>query len=204
LLRRNTPSYLIKLSGTGTLYDYPDTKEYLGRFNPKTYSYIDHIDEILSLPAHALHRYTDSIVQDAALKHPDKLKTAIVCPPDVYGPGHGAGRKLTYYLPCFVEDIQKPGAPSCLNDGSNMRGWVHIDDFMQIYVALVEAAAAGGGPVTWGEQVSSTFFFLDISVTDSSQGYFLAASQEHSPYIQSPKLTSPLARSVSRPERPLL
>lgn len=154
-MRRDGPSYLIKLSGTGTFYDYPDTKEYLGRYNPKTYSDVEDIDEITSRPDHALHRLTDAIVQDAAVKHGNKLRTAIVCPPDIYGRGRGPGRKLSYYIPWFVEGIRQLNAPFYLNEGSNVRGWVHIDDFTQIYVSLVEAALAGGGPVTWGKQVSS-------------------------------------------------
>ncbi|KAI0554299.1 NAD(P)-binding protein [Xylaria curta] len=163
LIRRDRKSYLIKLSGTGTLYEYPDTKEYLGRFNPKIYSDIDDIKELVSRPDNALHRRTDAIVLKAAADHGDRLKTAIVCPPDIYGRGHGPGRRASYYIPWFVEAIKKLGKPFYLQDGSNMRGWVHIDDFVQIYISLVEAAVTGGGSVSWGRE-----------------GYFLAASQEAS------------------------
>lgn len=154
MLRRAGPSYLIKLSGTGEFYEYPDTKEFLGRYNPKTYSDVKDIGEILSRPPHALHRHTDAIVQEAGEAHADKLKTAVVCPPDIYGRGHGPGRQLSYYISWFVQGIRKVGAPFYLNEGSNIRGWVHIDDFTRIYVSLVEAAAAGGGNVTWGKEVS--------------------------------------------------
>ncbi|KAI0975642.1 NAD(P)-binding protein [Xylaria arbuscula] len=161
LLRRDGKSYLIKLSGSGTLYEYPDTTEYLGRFNPKVYSDTDDIKELVSRPDNALHRRTDAIVLKAAADHGHSLKTAIVCPPDIYGRGHGPGRKASYYIPSFLEGIRKLGKPFYLRDGSNIRGWVHIDDFVQIYISLVEAAVAGGGSVSWG-----------------SEGYFLATSQE--------------------------
>lgn len=154
LLRRHKPSYLIKLSGTGILYDYPDQKEYLGLVNPKVYSDVDNIDEITSRPAHAYHMYTDSIVREAALKHGEKIKTAIVCPPDVYGRGHGPGRQLSWFIPFFVESIQKLGVAFYMKEGSNARGWVHIDDLTQIYVSLVEAAVSGNESVSWGKQVS--------------------------------------------------
>ncbi|KAI1298086.1 NAD(P)-binding protein [Xylaria venustula] len=163
LLRRDGKSYLIKLSGTGILYEYPDTTEYLGRFNPKIYSDIEDINELVTRPDNALHRPTDAIVLKAAAEHGHSLKTAIVCPPDIYGRGRGPGRRASYYIPSFVEGIRKLGRPFYLRDGSNMRAWVHIDDFVQIYISLVEAAVAGGGSVSWG-----------------SEGYFLAASQEAS------------------------
>lgn len=154
LLRRNKPSYLIKLSGTGILYDYPDQEEYLGLKNPKIYSDINDIDEITSRPAHAYHMYTDSIVRDAALKHGEKIKTAIVCPPDVYGRGHGPGRQLSWFIPSFVESVQRLGVSFYMKEGSNARGWVHIDDLTKIYVSLVEAAASGNETVSWGKHVS--------------------------------------------------
>ncbi|KAI0523914.1 NAD(P)-binding protein [Xylaria bambusicola] len=163
LLSRDAKSYLLKLSGTGTLYEYPETEAYLGRFNPKIYSDVDDIDELVSRPDNALHRCTDAIVLEAAAKHGHSLKTAILCPPDIYGRGRGPGRRTSYYIPWFVGAIQKLGRPFYLRDGSNMRGWVHIDDFVQIYISLVEAAVAGGGSVSWGRE-----------------GYFLAASQEAS------------------------
>ncbi|KAI0150755.1 NAD(P)-binding protein [Xylariaceae sp. FL1272] len=163
LLRRDRKSFLIKLSGTGLLYEYPNTTEYLGQYNPKAYSDVEDIAELVSRPDDALHRRTDAIVLNAAAEHGHMLKTAIVCPPDIYGRGYGPGRRISYYIPWFVEAIQKLGNPFYLDAGSNMRGWVHIQDLVQIYIALVEAAAAGGGEVSWG-----------------SKGYFLAASQEFS------------------------
>ena len=55
--------------------------DHLGRLNPKVWSDIDNIDEITSMPLDARHRNTDKIIQDAGVRHSDKLKTAICCPP---------------------------------------------------------------------------------------------------------------------------
>ncbi|KAI1260280.1 NAD(P)-binding protein [Xylariaceae sp. FL1019] len=163
LLRRDRKSFLIELSGTGLLYEYPNTTEYLGRYNAKAYSDVEDIAELVSRPGDALHRRTDAIVLNAAADHGHVLKTAIVCPPDIYGRGSGPGRTVSYYIPRFVEAIQKLGKPFYLDAGSNMKGWIHIQDLVQTYVALVEAAAAGGGEVSCG-----------------SEGYFCAATQEFS------------------------
>ena len=67
------------------------------------------------------------------------------------------------YIPVFVKEIKKIGAPFYCNEGTNARGWVHIDDLMDLYARLVEAAVAGSGSVSWGEA-----------------GYFFATSQEAS------------------------
>jgi len=154
LLRHQTASFLIHLSGTGILSDFKDTKDYRGRLNPKVYSDVDSIDDITSRPAGSLHRHTDALIQEAAVRYGEKLKVAIVCPPDIYGRGYGPGRNQSVYFPVFVKETKKIGAPFYLNEGSNTRGWVHIDDLMDVYVALVEAAADGGGSVTWGKDVS--------------------------------------------------
>ena len=47
------------------------------------------------------------------------------------------------------------GHPFYTESGSNRRSWVHINDFMELYVALVEAAVAGGGEADWGKEVRS-------------------------------------------------
>jgi len=161
LLRHNSTSFLIHLSGTGILSDFRDTKVYCGQLNPKVYSDIESINEITSRPVGSLHRHTDALIQEAAAKHGDKLKTAIACPPDIYGRGHGPGRNQSVYFPEYIKEIMKIGAPFYMNEGTNTRGWVHIDDVIGLYVPLVEAAVAGGGSVTWGKE-----------------GYFFCTSQE--------------------------
>jgi len=159
---RKTISFLIHLSGTGILSDFKNS-EYRGRLNPKVYSDIDEIDEITSFPDDFLHRKTDKIIQDAAVQHGEKLKTAIVCPPDIYGRGHGPGRKQSVYVPALLSETKKIGAPFYTNEGSNTRSFVHIDDLMDLYTTLVEAAAAGGGSVTWGKKVC--YFQLEPSTS---------------------------------------
>lgn len=131
------------MSGTGLLYDYNDTTEFCGRCNPKIYSDIDSADEITSPPSRCLHHRTDAIVQEAAVKHEDIVKTATICPHDICGREHGPGRRQSVYIPLLVEEIKKIGAPFYVNEGSNARGWVHIDDLTSTYLALIEAAAGG-------------------------------------------------------------
>ncbi|KAK4892309.1 hypothetical protein LTR27_009143 [Elasticomyces elasticus] len=160
LLRRDEPSFLIHLSGTGIVADYRDDT-YHGTLNPKIWSDVDDIDAITSMPDIAVHRNVDKIIQNAAAEHGDKLKTAIVCPPDIYGPGRGPGGIRSVFFPMFVAEAKKVGATFYANDGSNGRSWVHIDDLMAVYMKVVEAAAKGGDGADWGKA-----------------GYYFASSQE--------------------------
>ncbi|EIN13348.1 nucleoside-diphosphate-sugar epimerase [Punctularia strigosozonata HHB-11173 SS5] len=151
LLTRNEASYLIHLSGTGIIDDWIEGT-HLGEFNPKVWSDIDDIDAITSMRDDALHRNVDKIIQEAAVAHPDKLKTAIICPPCICGKGRGPGRTQSVLLPVLRTESLRRGAPFYYGSGANMRNWVHLDDLMQVYLKLVEAAAAKGGNATWGKE----------------------------------------------------
>lgn len=182
LLSRGSTSFLIHLGGTGVVADW-QSPDYLGRLNPKIWSDIKNIDEITSLPDQALHRNVDKIILDAGVKYSDKLKTAICCPPDIYGPGRGPGRTASVYFPVFVDEIKKLGAAFYADEGTNTRSWVHIEDLMTVYLKLVEAAVAGGGNAEWGKKVSCLRYSMKTEnepLTLNHQGYYFAGSQEAS------------------------
>ena len=157
LLKRAGPSFLIRLAGTGIIADWKDGP--YGELNPKVWSDIEDIDTITTLPDDYLHRPIDKIIQAAAADHGEKLKCAIICPPGIYGPGKGLVRTQSLFMPEFCENIIEQGAPFYTQSGSNQRSWVHIDDLMKIYLALVEAAIKGGGTAVWGKEVTNTAMF---------------------------------------------
>lgn len=152
MLRRQEPSFLIHLGGTGVVADWRDPT-YTGKLNPKIWSDVDDIEAINSLPDKALHRNVDKIIQQAGVQHAEKLKTAIICPPDIYGPGRGLARNQSVYVPVFIEESKKEGAVFYGGEGTNTRSWVHIEDLMTVYLKLVEAAVSGGGGADWGKEV---------------------------------------------------
>jgi hypothetical protein len=45
----------------------------------------DGVGELTHLPDHAFHRNVDQIVLDAGAKYAGVVKTALVCPPTIYG-----------------------------------------------------------------------------------------------------------------------
>nr|POE93510.1 hypothetical protein CFP56_19522 [Quercus suber] len=150
-----TPAFLIHLSGTGIISDQSDPT-YHGLRNPHTWSDIHDLPAITSLPDTELHRPVDKIVLAAAAQHSVVLRTAIVCPPDIYGAGRGPGRTRSVFFPAYVHDSRALAAAFQAGDGGNVRAWVHIDDLMALYVHLIEAAAArGGAGADWNGEVTS-------------------------------------------------
>lgn len=150
LLKRESPSFLLHLGGTGVVADWR-SDDYRGELNPKVWSDIEDVNSIWSLPDNALHRNVDKIIQKAAEQHGDKLKTAIICPPDIYGPGKGLARSQSVYFPTLYAESVKLGHTFYANSGKNSRSWVHINDLMTVYLRLVEAAAKGGDGKDWGK-----------------------------------------------------
>jgi nucleoside-diphosphate-sugar epimerase len=176
------------------LSDFKDGngKQLRGRLNPKIYSDIDSIDEITSRPDGSLHRHTDKASHHASTQHGHVLKTAIVCPPDIYGRGYGPVKTDSVYFPVFVEEIRKLGYAFYCNEGANVRGWVHIDDLMDVYVKLIEAAAAGGGGVTWGREVRAPI--LSLFSTQITLQTFMRRATSSQPLKKH-------RRKTSRPQR---
>lgn len=150
--QRSAPSFYIHLSGTMIVADWKDGQP--GGLSHRVWSDLDDIDAFWSMPEDAMHRNTELIIQSYFEQHGDRLKTAVVCPPDLHGKGRGPGKKTSILLPALIESIQKQGVAFYLNSGTNTRSWVHIDDLMQIYLSLVEAAAAGGEGADWNHDVS--------------------------------------------------
>ncbi|KAK5044547.1 hypothetical protein LTR84_010671 [Exophiala bonariae] len=151
-------TYYIHLSGTAVISDYGDVDGaiYRGRSNPKVYDDLINVEEVISRPDGVPHRHTDKIIQEYAQKHGDVLKTAIVCPPDLYGRGYGPGKQDSVYFPVFVNEVKNLGYPFYCHEGGNTRGWAHIDDLSELYTRLIEAAVNKEGEVSWGREA---YFF---------------------------------------------
>lgn len=125
-----------------------------GELNPKEWSDVDDINVITSLPDSAPHRKVERYLQEVAVEHGDKLKCAIISSCGVYGLGKGMGNTQSILIPTLYDEAVKLGRTFYPGSGGNQRSWVHIDDLMQVYLKLVEAAAAGGGNAVWGKEVS--------------------------------------------------
>lgn len=151
LAARTEPGYLIHTSGSANLLFDDLEKKTFGEASPKIYDDWEGIDEVTSLPDYALHRNVEKIILAAGTEKASKIKTAIVCPPTIYGQGRGPGnqRGIQIYelAKCTLE--RKQG----FQVGAGRAYWtnVHVFDLSKVYLALVEAAAEAG-TATWGKE----------------------------------------------------
>lgn len=146
------PVWLIHTSGTGILTFEDIRASSYGIERAKEYNDWDGINEVTSIPDDALHRNVDKIILEAGLRAPDSIKTAIVCPPTIYGPGRGPGNQKSVQAYLFTDAVLKRKRGFLVGQGKNVWHQIHVQDLSNVYLALGEAAAAGGGQATWGDQ----------------------------------------------------
>lgn len=100
---------------------------------------------------------------EAGEKHADAVKTAIVCPPTIYGKGRGPaavrGRQVYELAKLILTGQYIP----IIGAGKARWNHVHVYDLSEVYVKLVEAAVAGKTDTElWG-----------------AKGYYFVESGEH-------------------------
>jgi nucleoside-diphosphate-sugar epimerase len=81
------------------------------------------------------------------------LKTAIICPPDIYGQNTGMGARATFLVPNYVEALLKFKEAYFLGEGNNIRAVTHINDVVDLFILLLGEAIQGGGKADWGKEV---------------------------------------------------
>ncbi|KAF4975598.1 hypothetical protein F66182_17547, partial [Fusarium sp. NRRL 66182] len=155
--------YWLHTGGTGILTFRDSDRKVFGEYDDKIYDDWDGVDELTHLPDHAFHRNVDQIVLEAGTKNGDRVKTALLCPPTIYGPGRGPinqNSRQVYALASMTLQIKK--AP-LLGAGKSVWNNVHIHDLGNLFVLLTEAAVAGRhDDGLWG-----------------ADGYYLVENGEH-------------------------
>ncbi|KAK2027499.1 NAD(P)-binding protein [Colletotrichum zoysiae] len=163
------PGFWLHTGGTGILtYFDSEVRKVFGEPDDKVFDDYEGVGELVNLPAAAFHRNVDEIVLATGREHAASVKTAVVCPPTIYGEGRGpvSGRgRQVYELAHFVL-----GQGYCPRIGRGLARWnnVHVRDLSAVFALLVEAAldpARKGGDDAgelWGER-----------------GYYLTENGEH-------------------------
>ncbi|KAK4546501.1 hypothetical protein LTR36_001718 [Oleoguttula mirabilis] len=143
------PGFFIHTSGTGILL-FTDIKSgTYGEASDKIYDDLEGVSEVTSLPGDAPHRNVDKIVLQAGTEYSDRVKTAIVCPPTIYGAGRGPGNKRSHQVPELARSVLERGYGFQVNAGKTYWGNVHVHDLSDLYLKLVKEAAAGGSTAEW-------------------------------------------------------
>ena len=153
------PSFYIHTSGNALLFVTDIDRKTYGESSTKIYNDWEGIGEVTSLPDHAPHRMNDKNVINA---QGPKVKTAIICPPTIYGTGRGPGNHRSHQIPELTRSTLERKKGLQVGDGENLGPNVSVYDLSDCYVKLVEAAVEGGGRATWG-----------------NEGYYFAENGEH-------------------------
>ncbi|KIW64176.1 hypothetical protein PV04_09129 [Phialophora macrospora] len=146
---RRGPAFWIHTSGAGILGVETVSLNKFGERLEKAYDDWENVDELLSLPDEASHRNVDKIVLATGS---EKVRTAIVCPPTIYGPGRGPDNRRSIQIPRFVNAFLKTGRGFQVRKGENIWHFIHVQDLAKLYLLLGEAAAHGGPPATWNDK----------------------------------------------------
>ena len=149
MAKHRSTSYLIHTSGTGILTFETARKQSFGDETTKVFNDWDGVQDLTSLPDDAIHRNVDRIVLAAGS---DQLKTAIVCPPCIYGPGRGPDNTRSVQAYKATEAMMKNKRGFVIGKGKNVWHEIHVQDLSELYMLLGESAAKGGSPATWNDQ----------------------------------------------------
>lgn len=173
--KRKEKSLLLHLTGTASFSDVRE-EGWSGKFNPRVWNDIDDIDEIYNVPETVIHRDVDKLIADASN---DLLKTICICPPDIYGQKKGGGTTGTYLVPEYVKAIIDLKQAFYFGNGENIRGVVHIDDVVSLFVLVLGKYLQGGEGLDYGKEASQ-YCTLNISnkelLMNELQGFYFAAA----------------------------
>ena len=175
---RPGPGFLIHTMGSGTvIYDDVIQGRY-GQGTDKVFNDLEGLAEVLSVPDFARARGAENAARTVGTWFPKRVKTAVVST----GSAYGLGRGILKYRPTAIHELARStlqrGRGVVVGEGKAAWRHVHVHDLSDLYLKLVEHAAAGGeetgaGPAVWG----------------GTGGYYFAENGEH--------VWGELARSIS-------
>ena len=132
----------------------------LGEWSEREYNDWTAVQDLTGLPQDAFHKNVDDLVLASGS---DSVKTAILCPPTIYGRGRGPLNTRSRQAYELAHLILTAGYVPIIGQGKARWNNVHVSDLAQLFVLLTEAAIANNtDPQLWNEQ-----------------GYYLVENGEH-------------------------
>lgn len=129
------------------------------------YDDLEGVLALTTLPDKAFHRDIDQIVLESGKRDQKAVRTALICPPTIYGPGRGLVNQRSRQVYNLVEITLKRGRAPQLGKGLTEWDDVHVHDLAALFVLLAEAAVdpkQSASEELWGPK-----------------GYFLAENGHH-------------------------
>lgn len=101
------------------------------------------------MPDDAPHRVVDKVVIEA---DGGKVRTAIICPPTIYGTGRGPGNQRGHQVNELARCTLQEQKGIQVGAGKSQWANVHLYDLSNCFLKLLEAAVEGGKGATWGRE----------------------------------------------------
>ncbi|KAH8819898.1 hypothetical protein F5884DRAFT_718613 [Xylogone sp. PMI_703] len=166
LARRQAPGlgFLIHTMGSGTMiYDDVVNNRY-GQSTAKVFNDLEGLQEVLAVPDFAHARGAENAVRAIGIEAPERVRTAVVSTGSAYGLGRGIVKYRATAIHQLVKCTLHRGHALKVGEGKAAWRHVHVQDLSDLYLKLVEHAAAGGnetedGPAVWGG--SDGFYFAE-------------------------------------------
>ncbi|GKZ21545.1 hypothetical protein AbraIFM66951_006727 [Aspergillus brasiliensis] len=162
LSRRTTPGYVIHTSGAKIIaWEMEANPNTWGKYMPRPYNDWTGVRQLTRvrpedinsssssneatdfLPDWAAHRDVDLAILEAHRKYPGLVRTAIVCPPTVYGPSRFPLPTRSIQLPRLLNVYLRRRQAFTIKQNKNVWNMIHTQDISEMYVLLTEAAVEG-------------------------------------------------------------
>ncbi|TDL19371.1 NAD-binding protein [Rickenella mellea] len=136
---QGVPSY-IHTSGTMIFLDGNKA----GAYDKNAKVWTDSAEDIKLLTPQMFHGQVDVPLLKAGEE--GYVNTYIICPSNVHGGGKGPVQRTTLTYRWLTGASLGAGAAFYLGEGSNVLGFVHIDDILDLYLKVVDLALSTNGP----------------------------------------------------------
>ncbi|ORY06502.1 hypothetical protein BCR34DRAFT_590578 [Clohesyomyces aquaticus] len=139
---------------TADASDHTEKYGTLGEWDEKEFDDWEGVGALTGLPDEAFHRNVDRIVIGAGSgREAEKVKTAVVCPPTIYGRGRGPANARSRQAYEMAHLILTGQYIPIIGAGKARWNHVHVADLADVFVLLTEAAVAKNlDPELWGEK----------------------------------------------------
>lgn len=158
---KEKPGFWLHTGGAGILcWETMRDDKRLGEHSDREYNDYTAVQELTGLPSDAFHKNVDDLVLSTGS---DSVKTAILCPPTIYGRGRGPSNTRSRQAYELAHLILTGEYIPIVGQGKARWNNVHVADLAQLFVLLTETALSGKSDAElWNEN-----------------GYYLVEDGEH-------------------------
>lgn len=161
--KRKMPCYVLHTSGAKIIaWKMESQPQTWGEYIPHPYddwNGVRKLTEVSSsdrtpgsvLPHWAAHRDVDLAILHGHRNHPGIVRTAIICPPTVYGPSRFPLFTRSIQLPRMLNVFLRRRRAFTIKDNKNVWNMIHTQDISEMYVLLTEAAVDQRPGDLWDE-----------------------------------------------------